>query len=145
LSHPSILQGVIADGSDPLTYGYDEALPLYHQFGPYFTIPASRASGVAVRYGSSGDLLLSGVAREAGAVGGQPAVYSEQVGDGRIVIYGFDALHRHQNHGNHALVWNALLNWNDLGVAEEGGESVAPDSAGENPDEVQHFGAHNKN
>jgi hypothetical protein len=141
----SILQGVIADGSDPLTYGYDETLPLYHQFGPYFTIPASRASGVAVRYGSSGDLLLSGVAREAGAVGGQPAVYSEQVGDGRIVIYGFDALHRHQNHGNHALVWNALLNWNDLGVAEEGGESVAPDSAGENPDEVQHFGAHNKN
>jgi len=48
-------------------------------------------------------------------VGGQPAVYAEAVGDGIIVVYGFDALHRHQNHGNHALVWNAILNWNDLG------------------------------
>ena len=45
---------------------------------------------------------------------GDLADYAEKVGEGVIVVYGFDALHRHQNHGNHALVWNALLNWNDL-------------------------------
>jgi hypothetical protein len=141
----SILQGEIQNHHNPLTYGYGETVPLYHQFGPYFQIPANQSDGVAVRYTRGGDMLLSGVARSAGNVGGQPAVYAEQVGDGWIVIYGFDALHRHQNLGNHALVWNAFLNWNDLGAgADMGDEVVAPeDGSGENPDEVQHWGNQN--
>ena len=91
-------------------------------------------------------MLLSGVARSAGNVGGQPAVYAEQLGDGWIVIYGFDALHRHQNLGNHALVWNAFLNWNDLGAGHGmHDDMVAPeDGSGENPDEIQHWGNKNK-
>lgn len=111
----SLLQGEVADPTNPLTYGYGNALPLYHQYGPYFTVSDDSEEGIAVTYASGGEMLLSGIARQAGALGGQPAVYSEQVGEGFIVVYGFDALHRHQNHGNHALVWNAILNWNDLG------------------------------
>jgi len=111
----SLLQGEVTDPTNPLTYGYGNALPLYHQYGPYFTVSDDSEEGIAVTYASGGEMLLSGIARQAGALGGQPAVYSEQVGEGFIVVYGFDALHRHQNHGNHALVWNAILNWNDLG------------------------------
>ncbi len=110
----SILKGDISDVGNPLTYGYGKKLPLYHQYGPYFTVSDDAEEGIAVTYGSGEDMLLSGIARSAGSIGGQPAVYAEQVGEGVIVVYGFDALHRHQNHGNHALVWNALLNWNDL-------------------------------
>ena len=110
----SILKGDVSDVGSPLTYGYGKKLPLYHQYGPYFTVSDDAEEGIAVTYGSGEDMLLSGIARSAGAIGGQPAVYAEQVGEGVIVVYGFDALHRHQNHGNHALVWNALLNWNDL-------------------------------
>ena len=36
----------------------------------------------------------------------------------REVLFGFDPLHRYQSHGNFALVWNAILHWNDLGVSE---------------------------
>jgi hypothetical protein len=115
----SILRGTIVDAENPLTYGYGETLPLYHQSGPYFNISNSAPGSVAVRYAGGEDMLLSGVARNAGALGGQPAVYGERIGDGAVVIYGFDALHRHQNHGNHALVWNAILHWNDLPPAEE--------------------------
>ena len=111
----SILKGEVSDPTHPLTYGYGETLPLYHQYGPYFTISDDAEDGIAVTYASGDQMLMSGIARSAGSVGGQPAVYVEAVGDGFIVVYGFDALHRHQNHGNHALVWNAILNWNDLG------------------------------
>jgi hypothetical protein len=66
-------------------------------------------------------LLLSGVARNANSLSAQPAVYAEAVGDGWVVVYGFDALHRHQNLGNHALVWNGILHWNDLGAMRRSG------------------------
>lgn len=112
----SILQGRIENPANPLTYGYGEELPLYHQWGPYLSVSDDGEDGVAVRYGGGDGLLLSGVARNAGSLSDQPAVYAESVGDGWVVVYGFDALHRHQNLGNHALVWNGILHWNDLGA-----------------------------
>lgn len=112
----SILRASVTDATNPLTYGYDSEFPVYHQWGPYFSVPESKEDGVAVEWGGEGGLLMSGVARSAASLDGDPAVYAEGVGDGWVVIYGFDALHRHQNLGNHALVWNAVLNWNDLGA-----------------------------
>lgn len=126
----SILQGSVVDETNPLTYGYEDELPLYHQFGPYFDVSDDNEDGIAVRYAEGEELLLSGVARSSETLGGEPAVYAEQVGDGWIVLFGFDALHRHQNHGNHALVWNAIMNWNDLGVGAGTMEDAATITAG---------------
>jgi hypothetical protein len=110
----SILQGEVARADHPLAYGYGEDLPLYHQYGPYLSVSDDEEHGIAVEYASEGELLLSGLARNATSLKGEPALYSGRVGEGFLVLFGFDALHRHQNLGNHALVWNALLNWNDL-------------------------------
>ena len=116
----SILKGEVARRDHPLAYGYGESLPLYHQYGPYLSVSEEEDDGIAIAYTSEGELVLSGLARGGESLKGEPAVYSEQVGQGFIVIYGFDALHRHQNLGNHALIWNAILNWNDLGAGEGG-------------------------
>ncbi len=121
----SILQGSVENAANPLTYGYEGELPLYHQWGPYLSVSDDGEDGVAVRYGGEEGLLLSGVARNAGSLSGQPAVYAEAVGDGWVVVYGFDALHRHQNLGNHALVWNGILHWNDLDVMHRAGAEAA--------------------
>jgi hypothetical protein len=112
----SIVQGRVSDAANPLVYGYGETVPLYHQFGPYLTVPSAKETAVPLRYARGDALLLSGVARSAEAVGNQPALYAERVGQGWVVITGFDALHRHHNLGNHAFVWNAILNWNHLGA-----------------------------
>ena len=79
-------------------------------------------------YAEEEPLLLSGAARSAESLREDAAIYSAPVGEGHVVVYGFDALHRHQNHGNHALVWNAILNWNDLQAGQDVGEAdaVAP-------------------
>lgn len=129
----SILQGTVTNQDNPLTYGYEDDFPLYHQWGPYFDIPDSESGGVAVRYASGDDLLLSGVARRADPLSEQAAVYAGRVGRGWVVLYGFDALHRHQNLGNHALVWNAILNWNHLGVHERADEEPTTPDAGSGP------------
>jgi len=118
----SLLGGEVARADHPLAYGFGETLPLYHQYGPYLSVSDDAEHGIAIKYAYSGELVLSGLARNGNSLKGQPAVYSEQMGDGFLVLYGFDALHRHQNLGNHALVWNAILNWNDLGAGEEAHE-----------------------
>ena len=121
----SILKGRVTNPRSPVTYGYGESLPLYHQRGPYLSISAfgpdsARINARApVRYASGEELLLSGVAKNAGPLGNQPVLYHGPLGEGQVVVFGFDTLHRHQNHMNHALVWNVLMNWNDLAVAEE--------------------------
>lgn len=127
----SILQGSVVDETNPLTYGYDEEVPLYHQFGPYFDVSDDNEGGIALRYAEGEGMLLSGVARSSESLGGEPALYAEQVGEGWIVLFGFDALHRHQNHGNHAFVWNAIFNWNDLGSGAGEPEDAAVTTAGE--------------
>jgi hypothetical protein len=110
----SLVQGRIADPSDPLTYGYGDEVPLYHRFGPYLDVDDELEDRVAVEYGDADGLLLSGLARNADGMAGEPALVSVPREEGTVVLFGFDPMHRFQNHGNFALVWNALMNWNDL-------------------------------
>lgn len=99
----------------PIVYGYDETIPLYHRFGPYFDVSEEVEANVLVRYAEK-DIVMSGMARNGSRMAGEPAIVSLPTGEGHVVLFGFNALHRHQTHGNFALVWNAVLNWNDLGV-----------------------------
>jgi hypothetical protein len=45
---------------------------------------------------------------------GQAAVIDAPVGRGHIIAYTFNPLHRYLNQQDFPLVWNALMNWNDL-------------------------------
>ncbi len=111
----SIVRGRVEQRHHPLTYGYDETMPLFHQFGPYMNVPAQQRGSVILRYAPTDQLYLSGLVANPGQLGGQPAVVSLPVGEGHVVLFGFNPLHRFQNHGNFALVWNAIAHWNHLG------------------------------
>lgn len=112
----SIVKGKVEQRRHPVTYGYGETMPLYHRFGPYFTVPSRLNSNVLVRYAPADELFMSGLVQNPGELGGQPAVISLPVGKGHVVLFGFNPLHRFQSHGNFALVWNAIMHWNDLDV-----------------------------
>ena len=122
----SLVQGEVAARRHPITYGYGETLPLYHQFGPYFSVPDDLKKNIVVRYAPADELFLSGLVKAPGELAGDPAIVSVPTGEGQVVMFGFDALHRFQTHGNFALVWNTIMNWNDLGVGlgEEEPEAV---------------------
>jgi hypothetical protein len=52
-------------------------------------------------------------------------------GKGRVVLFSNNPIYRWQNHGEFNMVFNALLNWNDLGKpASSLGSSPSPGVAG---------------
>ena len=110
----SIVQGVAERSEHPVLYGYGDEMPLYHRFGPYFSVPDDLEDNVLVKYAPASDLFLSGLVQNPGALAGDEAIVNVPVGDGQLVLFGFNPLHRHQSHGNFAFVWNAMMHWNDL-------------------------------
>jgi Zinc carboxypeptidase len=59
-------------------------------------------------------LVLSGFVRGEDVVNGKPAILDVPVGKGRIILFAFNPLHRYLTHSDFRLVWNVILNWNDL-------------------------------
>jgi hypothetical protein len=127
----SIVQGRAEQRRHPITYGYDEQVPVFHQFGPYLSVPTAQRGNVILRYAPAGEVFLSGYVSHPAQLGGQPAAVSVPVGEGHVVMFGFNPLHRFQTHGNFAMVWNAMLNWDnlDVGLGAVGAENAA-DGAG---------------
>jgi hypothetical protein len=59
-------------------------------------------------------LLLSGFVKDGSELDGKPAILDVPVGEGRVVLYSFNPLHRYLTHSDFRLVYNVILNWNDL-------------------------------
>jgi len=89
--------------------------------GPMLGIPdTTRADSAAARTppaaaeASRDPYVLSGMVRNDDVIIGQAAVIDAPVGRGHVIAYTFNPLHRYLNQQDFALVWNALMNWNDL-------------------------------
>lgn len=59
--------------------------------------------------------VRSGMVRNEQTIIGHGGIFNVPVGKGRIIAFTFDPLHRYLNHHDAPLVWNTLINWNDLG------------------------------
>ena len=69
----------------------------------------SFASGVA-------DLLISGGLAGGEELAGSPALVDASIGKGHVVLLSFNPAWRSQTHGSYFFIFNALLNWKDLGA-----------------------------
>lgn len=65
--------------------------------------------------------VLSGMVRNENLIVGHGGIFNVPVGAGRVVAFTFDPLHRYLNHHDAPLLWNVLMNWNQLGVGVGGG------------------------
>ncbi len=62
--------------------------------------------------------VLSGMVRNSDQIIGHGAIFdvpAGRTGEGRVVVFTFNPLHRFFNHHDAGMVLNAILNWNDLG------------------------------
>lgn len=65
--------------------------------------------------GGTDKLVLSGaILKGKEQLNGAPAILTKPVGEGQVVLFGWNPMHRHLNHHDHAFVYNALMFWNDL-------------------------------
>jgi hypothetical protein len=60
------------------------------------------------------DLVLSGWVAPPDALAGKPAILDVPAGEGRVVFFAFNPLHRHLNLSDFRLLFNTILHWNDL-------------------------------
>ena len=103
----------------PVFYGYvDRVLPIKYQNGPLLTVGSPDQSGVLARYVGGDASVLSGLMKGADEIRQRPMVVDVPggyTGKGRVILFANNPIYRWQNHGEFNMVFNALLNWNDLG------------------------------
>jgi hypothetical protein len=124
----------------PLAYGYPEVTSVFRENRPLYAVRRADLGRVVLQWGAAAPkddddeasaeaegaepktgkdekkqpLVVSGGVKGASEIEGKPAVLDIPVGQGRVVAFDFDPIHRYQTESDFRLVWNAILNWNDL-------------------------------
>jgi hypothetical protein len=120
----------------PIAYGYGERTSVFHEDRTLYAVRHSEEGRIVLQWGTelprdddakaaeaSEDkekeekkepLVVSGGVKGADEIAGKPAILDIPTGRGRVVAFDFDPIHRYQTLSDFRLVWNSILNWNDL-------------------------------
>jgi len=117
----------------PLAYGYAEKTIAFREERPLYAVRRNEEGRVVLQWGTrlprdddderdkdkdEGEkkeaLVVSGGVKGADEIEGKAAILDIPTGRGRVVAFDFDPIHRYQTLASFRLVWNAILNWNDL-------------------------------
>ena len=137
------VKGVYAPGSElrarfrrpdhPLAYGYGDLTSAFREDRTLYAVRHSDEGRIVLQWGTEipkddeakdeepqddeekvKDLVVSGGVKGGGEILGKPAILDIPTGKGRVLAFDFDPIHRYQTLSDFRLVWNAILNWNDL-------------------------------
>jgi hypothetical protein len=67
-----------------------------------------------MRYTGGDAGVLSGLMRNPNEIRNRPAIVDVPIGSGRVLLYATNPIYRWQNWGEFNMVFNALLNYNDI-------------------------------
>ncbi|MDH3494264.1 MAG: M14 family zinc carboxypeptidase, partial [Acidobacteriota bacterium] len=131
----SVVAMKITDSSSPLTFGYEEMTHAFRGNTPIYRVGKDDYRFVVAQFGTkelprrpwekketekkkdekAPPLVLSGgILSGKNDLNGAPAILENSVGEGQVILFGWNPMHRHLNHHDHAFVYNALIFWNDL-------------------------------
>ena len=87
------------------------------QFASALIPPVNMRPRVVLRFNSNEkDLLISGMLAGGSELVGKPAIVDVPVGKGHVVMFANNPMWRHQTQGSFFLLFNAAMNYNNLGV-----------------------------
>jgi hypothetical protein len=122
-----VVQTEIVQPTHPIFYGYEgKTLPVRWADGPLLQVPDPNSPMAAftgtsadrpvtlMRFPGGASNVLSGLMREPDQLKNRPAIVDAPTGKGRVVFYAINPIYRWQNFGEHNLVFNALLFFNDF-------------------------------
>jgi hypothetical protein len=119
----------------PIAYGYSPHTYVFRQNFPLYAAPRRwlrmaycttcldgpvDTSTVVLEWGdtTSAPILVSGQIWGEGNLIGRPAILDSPVGSGHIITFNFNPIHRDLNRGDQRMLWNAILNWQSILVAQ---------------------------
>jgi zinc carboxypeptidase len=126
-----IVNSEILKPEHPVFYGYTEKnLPIKYLGGPLMSVPVVDQSVVLARYIGGDGAVLTGLMRGADEIRDRPFaidVPGGYSGKGRVIMFSNNPIYRWQNHAEFNLVFNALLNWNDMPGAPQSPRATTTD------------------
>ncbi|MDE3151876.1 MAG: hypothetical protein KGL93_06470, partial [Gemmatimonadota bacterium] len=81
---------------------------------PLNIIPPDQRPRVVLRYTDRSDLLASGLLAGGNDIAQRPVVVDDPVGKGHVVMFANNPVYRAETIGSYTLVFNALMNWDNL-------------------------------
>ncbi|MEP7076055.1 MAG: M14 family zinc carboxypeptidase [Acidobacteriota bacterium] len=78
--------------------------------------PPETRPRIVLRFAAEKDLLVSGMLAGGSELAGKPAVVDVPVGRGHVVMFANNPMWRHETHGSFSMLFNAILNYDNLGV-----------------------------
>ena len=81
--------------------------------------PPPTPQGVLMRYPGGDDHVLSGLMRGANEIRNRPAIVDQPSGKGRVILFAGNPCYRWQNFGEFNMLFNTVLNFNDIKTAPE--------------------------
>jgi hypothetical protein len=120
----------------PIAYGYREVTSVFREDRTVYDVRHSQQGRIVLQWGASlpkedededakdrdkkdkgkdeEALVVSGGIKGESELSGKPAILDLPTGKGRVVAFDFDPIHRYTTPSDFRLVWNLILNWNDL-------------------------------
>ncbi len=125
-----LVQGEIVRPEHPVFYGYaNKTIPIKYVGGQPFRVGVADEEHVLARYVGGNASVLSGLMVGADSLRSRPfAVDIPRAyhGNGRVILFSNNPIYRWQNHGEFNMIFNAVLNWNDV-VAKPAGTAAGAD------------------
>lgn len=86
------------------------------EFSRHLLVPEDQLPRVVLRFAKKDDLWISGMLDRGEELAEKPAAIDCPVGAGHLVLFANNPMWRGETEGSHALVFNAILNWDHLGA-----------------------------
>jgi hypothetical protein len=129
-----LVNAEIVKPEHPIFYGYtDKIMPVKYLGGPLMSVGQADQASVLARYPGGDANVLSGLMRGADEIVNRPfaiEVPGGYTGKGRVVLFSNNPIYRWQNHAEFNMVFNAMLNWNDMGAAPVPGPRITAAGGG---------------
>jgi hypothetical protein len=113
-----LVEATITRPEHPVFYGFGKTtIPVKYVGGTPFTVGIADEGNVLARYAGGDKAVLSGLMTGADSLRSRPfAVDVPQAvkGRGRVILFANNPIYRWQNHGEFNMVFNSLINWNDV-------------------------------
>ena len=129
LTDPDTVQG--RKPPEPAPAGSPAPVP-----GAQPTPPPASQPRIVLRFAAEKDMLVSGMLASGADLAGKAAVVDVPVGRGHVVMFANNPMWRHQTHGSFSMLFNAILNYDNLGIGRAQARPQAP---------VRNDEAHNEN
>ncbi|MBW7946690.1 MAG: hypothetical protein H3C60_09700, partial [Sphingomonadaceae bacterium] len=127
-----IVKAKVLQPKNPVFYGYDETeMPVRWASNALFGVPERLKGRVMMEFPGGKEGVLSGFMRGAEQVKDRAAILNVPQGEGRILMFATNPVWRWQNLGEFRMLYNALINWKQLGLTDVDPPVPAPIAAAE--------------